>query len=234
MKKNMSCSLLCSGSGIRRKRVRESQLQIHHARLWNTVFSPLANGLRRDTKDFSQLCISAEAVNYKGVNMFHADHCNHSCTPTANHSCIKKCNDGYNMENTLASRIKAIRLASGDSPAVTGEKVGVSRQGYQKWEDGATENMKLVNLMRFCDKYKVNIEQLLRGVTITPNRNQPEPPIFYSKYPKLTVLKAHEPDADEQEIIEGFRVAESGLRRGMLALARESLSYFMQRNEKND
>lgn len=67
------------------------------------------------------------------------------------------------MNDTIADRIKAIRLAAGDTSAAVGKRVGVSRQAVDKWERGDTENMKLGNLLRFCDSYHVNVEALIRG-----------------------------------------------------------------------
>ncbi len=67
------------------------------------------------------------------------------------------------MKDTIADRIKAIRTAAGDSSATVGKRVGVSRQAVDKWERGDTENMKLGNLLRFCDSYHVNVEALIRG-----------------------------------------------------------------------
>lgn len=88
-------------------------------------------------------------------------HCNHSCTHKANHSYTHTCNDSY-MSTQLANRIKEIRISSGDKPQEAANKIGVSRQAFMKWENGATENMKLGNLLAFCEKYKVSVENLLR------------------------------------------------------------------------
>lgn len=172
--------------------------------------------------------------------MVHVDHCNYSCTSNANHSCISLCNHRYMRETSIAEQIKAIRLAAGDSPATAAKKVGVSRQGYLKWELGATENMKLANILAFCDKYNINVEQFMRGTLVINDEAHPAPygdskPLFgYSATPikKLTVI--NEPDPDERIVIEAFRVADHGLKRAMLAIARESIEAFEKRSEKND
>jgi len=93
--------------------------------------------------------------------MSHVHHCNHSCTMNANHSCTNICNDSY-MGKELANRFKEIRLNVGDTPAKAAEKIGISRQGYVKWENGDTKNMTLNNLLIFCEKYSVEVEPLIR------------------------------------------------------------------------
>jgi transcriptional regulator with XRE-family HTH domain len=71
------------------------------------------------------------------------------------------------MGNKLAERFKEIRTAAGDTPAKAAEKVGISRQGYNKWESGDTKNMTLNNLLIFCEKYNVEVEPLIRCVSNT-------------------------------------------------------------------
>lgn len=181
--------------------------------------------------------------------MIHEDHCNHSCTLGANHSCRKECNHCYYMPNNLAKTIETIRKAAGDSPAKAAEKIGISRQGYVKWELGDTNNMKLGNLLTFCDKYNVGIDEVLRGTVVigaealsrgeleqAPSRsNRIE--LAYKADPTTTTLTAAENtpqpiSSDDQLILDGFKVADDGLRRAMLALARESLVVFETRNEQ--
>ena len=72
------------------------------------------------------------------------------------------CNDSYMIAN-LANRIKKIREDAGDNPNIAAKKVGISRPAYVKWEAGDTENMKLKNLTSFCDKYHVDVVDLLGG-----------------------------------------------------------------------
>lgn len=66
------------------------------------------------------------------------------------------------MGNKLAEKFKQIRTEAGDTAAAAAEKVGISRQGYIKWENGNTKNMTLNNLLIFCEKYKVEVEPLIR------------------------------------------------------------------------
>lgn len=56
-----------------------------------------------------------------------------------------------------------IRKAAGDTPATAAGKIGISRQGYVKWENGDTKNMTLNNLLIFCEKYNVAVEPLVSG-----------------------------------------------------------------------
>lgn len=149
------------------------------------------------------------------------------------------------MPDTIASTIKSIRENAGDSPATAAKKVGVSRQGYVKWELGDTKNMKLGNLLTFCDKYHVGVEDLIRGTVVIDEAHQthgpnqhtlvlPEVKIAYSSTPAATTLSVQEPNPDIQLLIEGFRVAEYGLQRGMLALAKEALETFERRSGQNN
>ena len=170
--------------------------------------------------------------------MFHVCDCNHSFTMDANHSYIKKCNDSYAMTNTLADTIKKIRLRAGDSPAKAAAKIGVSRPGYLKWEQGDTQNMKLGNLLAFCDHYEIAIERLIRGlITDEEIEGSPVNPPGADKYEQSyqsTRLIAAERDPDAKMLIDGYSVADDGLKRAMLTLARESLTLFELRNEKNN
>lgn len=225
--------------------IRMEKLEVHAPSLRNTFLAPLRNGLGGDIEQVCQCGISAETINKEGVGMVHATHCNYSCTPNANHSCNSLCNHRCMSNKTIADQIKAIRLSAGDSPAAAAKKIGVSRQGYLKWELGATENMKLANLLTFCDKYNVNVEQFMRGVLVIEDEihsasaeetypAEHKVPIGYSATPiqKLTVV--NEPDPEERALIEGFRVADHGLKRAMLAIAREAHAAFEKRSEKND
>lgn len=152
------------------------------------------------------------------------------------------------MTNTLAKTIESIRKAAGDSPAKAAEKIGISRQGYVKWELGDTNNMKLGNLLTFCDKYSVGIDEVLRGTVVIGGEpptdgginqaesrsNRIELAYKASQSTTLTAAENTPPpvSSDHQLIIDGFEVADEGLRRAMLALARESLMVFEKRNEQ--
>lgn len=150
-------------------------------------------------------------------------HCNHSCLKKANHSCKILCNYAF-MVSDLPKRIKEIRVAKGDSCAQAGAKVGISRQAYEKWENNATENMKLGNLLKFCDNYDVSIETLLRG---TPSIKR------YSDPPDKIKLVVNEPTADEQVLLIGFRDASPSRRSDMLDMARKATQekLFTERSE---
>lgn len=65
--------------------------------------------------------------------------------------------------DSLAKRIEAIRIKAGDTPNSAAKKLGISRQAYVKWENGDTANMRLGNLTAFCEKYKVDIAELISG-----------------------------------------------------------------------
>lgn len=93
---------------------------------------------------------------------FHNEHCNHSSTSNANHSCAAICNDSYMLKD-LSTRIKTIRADAGESQNSAAKKIGISRTAYAKWEDGATENMKLEHLLSFCRVFNIDLPDLLIG-----------------------------------------------------------------------
>lgn len=144
------------------------------------------------------------------------------------------------MEQTLAERFFKIRTAADDSLQTAADKVGVSRQAYMKWENGATENMKLGNLVAFCKKYKVDIKDLLSGLTPSVEDGSAAsslgatPVVYYDEKPLLTLVSAMEPDQNIQTLLSGYKVANPGLRQGMLALAREAIAAFEKRSGKED
>lgn len=222
-----------------------SSEQVHSRRARDACLSPLGNSLRADAKHLGDGYRTAKAIDNEGVGLsVHADHCNYSCTPEANHSCTDTCNYCYAMPDTLAETIKTIRTAAGDSPAAAAKKVGVSRQGYVKWEQGDTKNMKLGNLITFCDSYKVGVDELLRGMIVFGEAH-PAADIEYQAPARasrvaigLTAtplpLKVEEPNPEVRELIEGFAVAESGVRKAMLAIAREAITAFGKRSEKSE
>lgn len=80
------------------------------------------------------------------------------------------------MTTNLSTRIREIRTAAGDTPAKAAGKLGISRQAFNKWETGDTENMKLGNLRAFADAYHVDLAELITG--------QPRP--------SATQLQAHQ------------------------------------------
>lgn len=151
-------------------------------------------------------------------------------------------------KSSLASLIEKIRTDAGDSPAKAAGKVGVSRQGYLKWETGDTANMKLGNLLAFCDKYNVDVGLLLRGMIVVADEchqantqpnidNTPfngEPRVAYSATPVVTELSAREPDPNIRKLIEAYHVADSKDREQMIWLADRALAAFEKRSEQNE
>lgn len=171
--------------------------------------------------------------------MFHADDCNHSCTRNANYSCDESCNASYMSAETLADRIKAIRNAAGDSLSEAGKKVGVSRQAFDKWEKGDTENMKIGNLLRFCDRYQVNIEGLIRGngeAVWKRFGSAPSRPVLVAQDGAAEAANAAKKDElaqDQKRLLAAFGVAGQESRRIFLQIADGILADFAKRNETN-
>lgn len=140
-------------------------------------------------------------------------------------------------KETLAERIKSIRLAAKDSLSQAGEKVGVSRQAFDKWKKGDTENMKLGNLLNFCDKYRVNLEALVRGGDLDLWKR--------SEYAPKPVLVAFDPPAeprneaddklseDQQILLMGFSLAGPETKKIMLQIAEGVIQDFGKRGETN-
>lgn len=149
--------------------------------------------------------------------MFHVADCNYSCTTNANDSCKKNCHDGDDMRQTLADRIKSIRIAAGDSPAQVGKWVGVSRQAVDKWERGDTENMKLGNLLRFCDHYHVNVEALIRGegeIWASPaDYTLARAPANAGLHANDSAPREYRLHDDERRVIAGYRQAAPAIRK---------------------
>lgn len=153
--------------------------------------------------------------------------CNYSCSQNANHSCADSCNHRY-MATTLGEQIKAIREAAGHTHEAAGKHIGISRQAFKKWETGDTENIKLGNLLRFCDKYHVNIESLLRGSIAKTSKTK-----GYDKTTPVTLIIANEPPSDEREVLDAYRAASPEVKEMFLALARQTLQrkVFIKRND---
>lgn len=166
--------------------------------------------------------------------MIHADYCNHSCRQKVNYSCRPICNHTHMDRSPLSALIEKVRTDAGDSPAKAAEKIGVSRQGYMKWESGDTANMKLVNLLAFCDKYKINVGLFLRGEIVKTDSTRLSQSIAYSMKEKVTELSANEPDINIRKLIDAYRVADEKDREQMLWLANRALDVFEKRSEKKD
>lgn len=156
------------------------------------------------------------------------DDCNYSCIEKANHSCSNVCNDSY-MTNTLSERIRRIRESAGDTPQKAADKVGVSRQAFMKWENGATANIKLGNLLTFCDRYRVAVESLLRDDIVSSSLPIPN----YSPPPPPTLLVVNGTPPEERELIVGYRDASDDVKEIMLSAARNATlkKHFSTRSE---
>jgi len=83
-----------------------------------------------------------------------------------------------------------------------------------KWENGATENMKIGNLMNFCEKYNIELEGLLRSAMA---RHEP-----YVLPPPDQSAAANQSVTDENELILGFRSASIEVKEMMLEIARKA------------
>lgn len=134
---------------------------------------------------------------------------------------------------TLAERIKAIRLAAKDNLSQAGEKVGVSRQAFDKWEKGDTENMKLGNLLRFCDRYRVNLEALIRGDDSELwKRSAAKPATVIVAY-DAAYEAINSMTAEQRVIIKGFDLARPETKHIMLTIAQGVIDDFGKRSELN-
>lgn len=147
------------------------------------------------------------------------------------------------MSDLLSKAIKKIRLDAGDTPGAAAEKVGVSRQAFVKWEEGDTKNMKLGNFLKFCDCYGVSIETILRATVGNASHSSDERTISslsedggYLLAPSMQPKKfmVAEPDPEISMLIKGYQVADDGIKRAIMTLARESIVNFEMRSEKNN
>jgi len=64
---------------------------------------------------------------------------------------------------SLDQRIKRLRESKGLSQQAVADKLGVSRVAVTKWENGMTANLKLSNLLGFCELFSISVEELVRG-----------------------------------------------------------------------
>lgn len=65
--------------------------------------------------------------------------------------------------SAINERIKNYRTAQSLSQKEVGDACGVSRVAVTKWENGATENMKLSNLVGMVKLFKVSFDELIVG-----------------------------------------------------------------------
>lgn len=69
---------------------------------------------------------------------------------------------------TLAQRIKRLRAANGLSQAALGNACQVSRVAVTKWENGDTENLKLINLKRLASAFHISVGELIDAAEPKP------------------------------------------------------------------
>ena len=138
---------------------------------------------------------------------------NHSCHQIANHICACLCNDGY-MIDRLCDRIRRVRMTAGDTLDQAGKKIWISRQAFAKWETGDTADMKLANLVHFCEAYRVDLLDLL--ICVSPSS------ATYRQAAAPPPLRAEESPPDERELIAGYRDATQEIRELMLDAARKA------------
>lgn len=122
------------------------------------------------------------------------------------------------MTTPLARRIRAAREAAGDTATLAADKIGISRQGYNKWETGDTANMRLDHLCRFCDAYHVPLDLMVRAAM----HGSSESPITYAIEPLGTGLPTNDSASEERELIDGYRDANQGTREDLLSIARRA------------
>lgn len=159
----MSGSLTRTGSRLGNlRKVRANRQQIHAASLWNSIPAPLRNRLRRHTAKPRHLCGSAQLVDQKyGLWIAHVRYGNHSYRDNANHSYEEPCN-ASGMER-INDRIKRLRDQAGMSQGALARAAGVTRPAVSKWENGDTENLKLSNLIKLCQIFRLTADELIGG-----------------------------------------------------------------------
>ena len=144
------------------RKVRANRQQIHATGLWNSITPPLRNRLRRHAAKPRYLCGPAKLVDQKyGLWIAHARHGNHSYRANANHSYGDPCNSS-GMER-INDRIKRLRDQAGMSQGELARVVGVTRPAVSKWENGDTENLKLSNIVKLCQIFRLSADELIGG-----------------------------------------------------------------------
>lgn len=136
--------------------------QIHAPGIGYAIAAPLRNGLRRHATKPRHLCGSAQLVDQKyGLWIAHVRYGNHSYRDNANHSYEEPCN-ASGMER-INDRIKRLRDQAGMSQGALARAVGVTRPAVSKWENGDTENLKLSNLIKLCQIFRLTADELIGG-----------------------------------------------------------------------
>lgn len=80
----------------------------------------------------------------------------------------------------INERIKRLRDKAGMSQAALARAVGVSRPAVTKWENGDTENLKLANLIKLCQIFRMSADDMISGELSLPRSpvmtNEPATP----------------------------------------------------------
>lgn len=122
----------------------------------------------------------------------------------------------------LSEKIKRLRDGRDLSQEALGKKIGVSRVAVTKWENGQTENIKFVNLIRLCKLFNVSLEELVCNELQEIKKNTTSHSIINQK-------SAEYMTHDERIVLQGFRDASDDTRENMLTLAKQATD---KKNEK--
>lgn len=77
------------------------------------------------------------------------------------------CHAASGME-TMAERIKRLRVAQGFTQEGFGKAVGVTKSAVSQWEDGSTKNIKLSTFLRVLDVLHTDANYLIWGENRAP------------------------------------------------------------------
>lgn len=64
---------------------------------------------------------------------------------------------------SINQRITRLRTAAGMTPAELARAVGVSKAAVGKWESGDTADIKLANILRLCQIFRLTADELIGG-----------------------------------------------------------------------
>lgn len=79
--------------------------------------------------------------------------------------------DNMRMD-TMADRIKTLRLAHGMTQEQLGKRVGVSKVAVSLWESAQVENIKLATFLKLCEVLHTSPHFLLFGPDSIPGRDR--------------------------------------------------------------
>ncbi len=86
----------------------------------------------------------------------------------------------------LKENLIMLRNIHGFSQEEIAEKIGISRQAYAKWENGATVP-DIEKCMRLAEVYGVTIDSLVKTTTLDGKAVLPPPPIGKNIYGSVTI-----------------------------------------------